>query len=67
MTEKFEENRYDNEPFILQSEVKQALRELAKIKSPGIDEIQIELIQSLGDDGISILTALWQEIWNKCE
>ena len=44
MTEKFEENRYDNEPLILQSEVKQALRELAKIKSAGINEIQIELM-----------------------
>ena len=67
MPEKFEENRCDNESLILQSKVKQAIREVAKNKSLGIDEMPIKLIQSLGVDGISILTALCQEIWNKCE
>ena len=44
MTEVIEENRCNNKPFILQSKVKQALREIAKKRSPGIDEIPVELI-----------------------
>ena len=44
MTKVIEENRCDNKPFILQSDVKQALREIANNRSPGIDEIPVELI-----------------------
>ena len=42
----------DSEPDILKSEVEWALNSLAANKSPGCDEIPIELVQECEDEGV---------------
>ena len=48
---------------LLESEVRWAMERLANGKSPGTDNIQIELLKTIGDEAISTLTALCQCIW----
>ena len=52
------------EPSIMQSEVEVALREVANNKSPGWDNIPIEIWKCLGDKGIKTLTKICQKIWD---
>lgn len=58
-----EDEEYEQEPEILESEVRQALSELSNRKSPGIDRIPIELFKVAGDEAIQVLTKLCQQIW----
>ena len=54
----------ENEPNILEEEVRLALKELANNKSPGVDNIPIELVKAAGEDGIKIITTLCRKIWD---
>ena len=59
----FTEEIHEKEPAILHSEVRSALKEIAAGKTPGSDEIPIELIKELGENAIPILTDLCNKIW----
>ena len=54
---------YELEPDILESEVRWAIQTLANGKTPGQDEIPIELIKELKEDSIKVLTTLCRQIW----
>ena len=53
----------DSEPDILKSEVEWALNSLAANKSPGCDEIPIELVQECEEEGVDIMLKLCNKIW----
>lgn len=55
------------EPQVTFEEVKAALKSLPNQKSPGIDEIPIELIKAAGKPVLMQLTRLCQAIWNTLE
>ena len=57
----------ENEPNILEEEVRLALKELANNKSPGVDNIPIELVKAAGENGIKIITTLCRKIWDTSE
>lgn len=63
MIETHIEREYSKEPMVLESEVRWAIKELANGKSPGVDDIPIELIKVAGDEAIQVLTALCQLVW----
>lgn len=63
MTETFEEDSYKEEPVILESEVKTAVKWLGGSKSPGVDRIVIELFLATKTESIKILTRICQQIW----
>ena len=54
----------ENEPNILEEEVRLALKELANNKSPGVDNIPMELVKAAGENGIKIITTLCRKIWD---
>ena len=57
----------ENEPNILEEEVRLALKKLANNKSPGVDNIPIELVKTAGENGIRIITTLCRKIWDTGE
>ena len=57
----------ENEPNILDEEVRLTLKELANNKSPGVDNIPIELVKAAGENGIKIITTLCRKIWDTSE
>ena len=57
----------ENEPNILEEEVRLALKKLANNKSPGVDNIPIELVKIAGENGIKIITTLCRKIWDTGE
>ena len=67
MSEVFVEDSYNDEPNVLESEVRDALRHLANGKSPGCDEIPTELLKAGGEDVIKALTRLCNCIWKTKE
>lgn len=63
-TTDFNIDEYDDEPSILTEEVKKALNSIKDRKSPGHDEIPIELLKECGEEGIETLKRLCQNIWD---
>jgi hypothetical protein len=59
----FQEKAYTQEPLVMKSEVRKALREIPGNKTTGVDELQIELIEAAGIAMITALSALCQQIW----
>ena len=53
----------DNYP-ILRSEVVSAIQSLKSGKSPGIDNITGELLKSVGENMISVITNICNKLWN---
>ena len=62
-------------PLIIKSEVEQAIRSIQKGKSAGVDNIPGELFTHGGEDMLTVMTTLrqqiwktheWQEMWSKC-
>ena len=51
----------------MEGEVTAALREISNSKSPGIDNIPIELIKQSDQQGISLMTQLCKKIWRSQE
>ena len=64
LSSKHDEIAYPQEPAILTSEVQKAIREIKKGKSPGSDDIPIELLSATGEEGLRLMTRLCQEIWD---
>ncbi len=52
-----------SEPDILKSEVEWALKTTACKKSPGYDDVPIELIQECGEEGVNIMWKLCNQVW----
>ena len=63
MTDVFTETDYDDEPLILEGEVKKALNSISNQKSPGIDSIPIELVKAGNDAMIKVITSLCNKVW----
>ena len=61
-----ETNEEEDDPDILLSEVEHAVDRLRNGKSPGIDNIQAELLKETGDEGLIIIHRLCNKIW-KCK
>ena len=59
----FQEKAYTQEPLVMKSEVRKALREITGNKATSIDELPIELIKAASEAAIRALTALCQQIW----
>ena len=55
-----QEKAYTQEPSVMKSEVRKALREITGNEATGVDELPIELIKAAGE---TALTALCQQIW----
>ena len=55
---------YEKEPPPLKAEVEWALSSICNRKSPGIDNIQIELWKAAGEEGVDVLWNLCNLIWN---
>lgn len=53
---------YDDEPDILRDEVEAAIKHLPRNKAPGVDGIQIELLQQ-SESAIDCITKLCRSIW----
>ena len=51
------------EPYILECEVKWALRSITMNKASGGDGIPVELLQVLKDDAVKVLHSIYQQIW----
>ena len=54
---------YEDEPTILESEIRWPLNKVANGKAPGVDNIPIELLKAAGDEGAKVLTGTCQHIW----
>jgi len=59
----FQGKAYVQEPLVMKSKVRKALREITGNKATGIDELPVELIKAAGEAAITALTALCQQIW----
>ena len=59
--------QFQPEPPILLEEVRQAIQQLANNKSPGIDDLPIELIKALGAEGENTMLGICQKIWDTLE
>ena len=68
------ETRYEDEPHIFETEVKDVIKNISNLKSPGCDGIHIELPKAGGDESIHLLlivfnsilmTKEWPRDWNK--
>ena len=53
----------NQEPDILECEIKWALESITMNKASGGDGIPIELFQTLKDDAVKVLHSLCQKIW----
>ena len=60
----FDEVQYEQEPEPLLSEIRKALKDLTNRKSPGYDNIPIELFKAAGDVAAKMRTIICQRIWN---
>ena len=66
MKEHFIPTKYDNEPNIIESEVRRAIYDISNNNSPGLDSILIELLKAPDEDGVHVLTCLWM-MWDSGE
>ena len=68
-TDSFNENIYEDEPDVMEIEVKEALRHISNRKSTGCDGIPIELLKAGGEEAVKVIMGLCNSycIWNKKE
>ena len=57
-TDSFNENIYEDEPEVMEIEVKEALRHISNRKSAGCDGIPIELLKAGGEEAVKVMTGL---------
>ena len=67
ITDTFPETRYEDEPHILETEVKDAIKHISNRKPSGCDGIPIELLKAGGDASIKILLTLCNNVWRTKE
>ena len=66
-TDSFNENIYEDEPEVMETEVKEALRHIYDRKSAGCDGIPIELLKAGGEEAVKVITGLCNCIWKRKE
>ena len=66
-TDSFNENIYEDEPEVMETEVKEALRHISDRKSAGCDGIPIELLKAGGEEAVKVMTGLCNCIWKRKE
>ena len=66
-TDSFNENIYEDEPEVMEIEVKEALRHISNRKSAGCDGIPIELLKAGGEEAVKVMTGLCNFIWKRKE
>ena len=66
-TDSFNENIYEDEPEVMEIEVKEALRHISNRKSAGCDGIPIELLKAEGEEAVKVMTGLCNCIWKRKE
>ena len=66
-TDAFNENIYEDEPEVMETEVKEALRHISNRKSAGCDGIPIELLKAGGEEAVKVMTGLCNCIWKRKE
>ena len=66
-TDSFNENIYEDEPEVMEIEVKEALRHISNRKSAGCDGIPIELLKAGGEEAVKVMTGLCKCIWKRKE
>jgi hypothetical protein len=54
-------------PHILRSEVENAIKEMRDKKATGCDDVLVEALKLLGDDGLNLLTQLINNIYESGE
>ena len=57
-TDSFNENIYEDEPGVMEIEVKEALRHISNRKSAGCDGIPIYLLKAGGEEAVKVMTGL---------
>ena len=67
ITDTFPETRYEDEPHILETEVKDTIKHISNRKSSGCDGIPIELLKAGGDASIKILLIIFNNVWRTNE
>ena len=63
----FNENIYEDEPEVMEIEVKEALRHTSNRISAVCDGIPIELLKALGEESVKVMTGLCNCIWKRKE
>ena len=63
----FPETRYEDEPIILETEVKDSIKYILNRTSSGCDGIPIELLKAGEDASINILLIIFNNIWRNKE
>ena len=63
MTDSFEEDSYEEEPVIRESEVEAAPKVLRRSKSPRVDGVSIEFLQATETESVKTLIRICQQIW----
>ena len=66
-TYSFNENIYEDEPDVMEIEVKEPLRHMSNRKSAGCDRIHIELLKAGGEEALKVMTGLCNCIWRRKE
>ena len=59
----FNENLYEDEPGVLEIEVKEAIQHISNRKDPCCDGISIEFLKEGGDEALRVITSLCISIW----
>ena len=67
VNDNFVETEYEDEPEVLESEVKDALRHISNRKPAGGGDIPIELLKAAGDEAVKVLTTMCNCVWKKKE
>ena len=62
-TDSFNENIHEDEPEVMEIEVKEALRHISNRKSAGCDWIPIELLKAGAEEAVKVMTGLCNCIW----
>ena len=66
-TDSFNENIYEDEPEVMEIEVKEAFRHISNRKSAGCDGIPLERLNAGGEEAVQVMTGLCNSIWKRKE
>lgn len=63
-TDTYTQEDMEEEPTILKEEIRDAIKKLKPLKSPGADNITTEIIKAMGESGVHILHKICNGIWS---